>query len=221
MSPSVPRRGFLARLAAAAGAASTAFALPSVADAQQQAPQAHELDKWIDELKGKHKQLFDFVTKGHISEMQYGNNFFTASTNDYGYKDEDAALLYCLRHEATPYAYNDAMWEKYKIGEVIDVAGPAGRGGNAPAAADSSSKATKNPMTQMITGLANRGVHFGACALATGRYSGMFARKVGAQQADVRADLAANLVPNCRLVPSGVVFVNRAQEKGFTYLHVG
>jgi intracellular sulfur oxidation DsrE/DsrF family protein len=49
----------------------------------------------------------------------------------------------------------------------------------------------------------------------------MFARKVGSQTAEVRADLAANLVPNCRLVPSGVVFINRAQEKGFTYLHIG
>lgn len=223
MSSHVPRRGFLARLAAAAGAASAAFVIPDVAHAQQ--AQSHELDKWIDELKGKHKQLFDYVTKGHISEMQYGNNFFTASTTDYGYKDEDSALLYCLRHEATPYAYNDAMWEKYKIGEVIDVAAPAaGRGGNPPAAAPADStapKATKNPMTQMVTALAGRGVHFGACNLATGRYSGMFARKVGAQQADVRADLAANLIQNCRLVPSGVVFVNRAQEKGFTYLHVG
>jgi len=133
--------------------------------------------------------------------------------------------LFCLRHDATPFAYNDAMWEKYRIGEVIDLAAPpetSGRGGDPPSRVDSTSvKATKNPQTRMISGLAARGVHFGACALATGRYSGMFARKVGAQQADVRADLAANLVANCRLVPSGVVFVNRAQEKGFTYLHVG
>lgn len=219
MSSHVPRRGFLARLAAAAGAASATFALP--AEAAAQAQQTHELDKWIDDLKGRHKQIFDFVSKGHISEMQYGNNFFTASTNDYGFKDEDSSLLYCLRHDATPYAYNDAMWEKYKIGEVIDVAAPRGRGGDTAPADSTAPKATRNPMTGMVTGLANRGVRFGACALATGRYAGMFARKVGAQQAEVRADLAANLIPNCRLVPSGVVFVNRAQEKGFTYLHVG
>jgi intracellular sulfur oxidation DsrE/DsrF family protein len=220
MSSHVPRRGFLARLAAAAGAASATFALPDVADAQTQ---AHDLDKWIDDFKGRHKQLFDFVSKQHISEMQYANNFLNSSTNDYGYKDSESSLLYCLRHEATPYAYNDAMWQKYRIGEVIDVAAPrGGRGGEPGAPADSAApKATSNPMTGMITALASRGVHFGACALATGRYSGMFARKVGASQADVRADLAANLIPNGRLVPSGVVFVNRAQEKGFTYLHVG
>jgi intracellular sulfur oxidation DsrE/DsrF family protein len=222
MSSHVPRRGFLARLAAAAGAASATFAVPVVADAQSQ---THDLDKWIEEAKGRHKQLFDCVTKTHIGEMQYGINFFTASTNDYGYKDEDSSLMFCLRHDATPFAYNDAMWEKYKIGEVIDLAAPpsgGGRGGDPPSAVDSNAvKATKNPQTRLITTLAGRGVRFGACALATTRYSGMFARKVSAQQADVRADLAANLVPNCRLVPSGVVFVNRAQEKGFTYLHVG
>jgi intracellular sulfur oxidation DsrE/DsrF family protein len=221
MSSHVPRRGFFARFAAAAGAASATFALPRAAEAQQ--AQTHDLDKWIDEARGRHKQLFDCVSKGHIAEMQYGINFFTASTNDYGFKDEDSSLMFCLRHEATPFAYNDAMWEKYKIGEVIDVAAPQmGGRGEAPAPADSAAaKATKNPQIRLITTLAGRGVRFGACALATGRYSGMFARKVGAQQAEVRADLAANLVPNCRLVPSGVVFVNRAQEKGFTYLHIG
>jgi hypothetical protein len=155
--------------------------------------------------------------------MQYAANFLNASASEYRLKDEDSSVIICLRHEATPYAYNDAMWEKYKIGDVLDVpARSGGRGGDGPARSDSTTaRATKNPQTDFITSIAGRGVRFGACALATGRYAGMFARRAGTQTADVRAELAANLVPSCRLVPAGVVLINRAQEKGFTLLHVG
>jgi intracellular sulfur oxidation DsrE/DsrF family protein len=222
------RRTFLARLAAGTAAFGAAFALPRNADAQD-ALQSHELDKWIDELKGQHKQVYDCVTKAHIGEMMYASNFLRANNTDYGLTDAQLASIVSLRHEATPYGYNDAMWEKYRIGESLDVpARPTGgrgnRGGGDSSAvppADSAARATRNPQTNMIRSLADRGAQFTVCGLATTRYAGEFARKVNRPAADVRAELVANLVPNCRVVPAGVVVVNRAQERGFSYLYVG
>jgi intracellular sulfur oxidation DsrE/DsrF family protein len=34
-------------------------------------------------------------------------------------------------------------------------------------------------------------------------------------------ELAANLVGNSRLVPAGIVAVNRAQERGYSFAYVG
>ncbi|HKS06184.1 MAG TPA: hypothetical protein VJR92_07700 [Gemmatimonadaceae bacterium] len=223
------RRTFLARLAAGAAAFGAAFALPRDAEAQD-AIQSHELDKWIDELKGQHKQVYDCVTKAHIGEMMYASNFLRANTTDYGLTDAQLVSIISLRHEATPYGYNDAMWEKYKIGESLDVparptGGRGGRGATDSSATtttpDSTARATRNPQMNMIRSLADRGAQFTVCGLATTRYAGEFARKVNRPSADVRAELVANLVPNCRVVPAGVVVINRAQERGFSLLYVG
>src|SRR5688572_20143801 len=83
-----PRRTFLARLAAGTAAFGAAFTLPREADAQS-APATHELDKWLDALNGKHKQVYDCVTKAHIGEMMYASNFLRANTTDYGLTDAD------------------------------------------------------------------------------------------------------------------------------------
>jgi intracellular sulfur oxidation DsrE/DsrF family protein len=224
----VPRRNFLARLAAGAAAFSAGFAAPRTLSAQQ--AESHELDKWIDELKGQHKQVYDCVTKARIGDMQFATNFLTANQNPYGLKDADTSVIVSLRHEATPFGFNDAMWEKYKIGESLKIPErPAGgRGGAAAtdttrAAGDTTPvvMATRNPQLRMITTLGGRGVQFTVCALATQRYAGEYARKTNQQMADVRTELLANLVPNCRAVAAGVVVVNRAQERGFTLLYIG
>jgi intracellular sulfur oxidation DsrE/DsrF family protein len=32
-------------------------------------------------------------------------------------------------------------------------------------------------------------------------------------------EMAANLIPNARLVPAGIVAVNRAQERGYSFVY--
>jgi intracellular sulfur oxidation DsrE/DsrF family protein len=213
--PSSPRRSFLARLAAGASAFAAGVAVPRSIGAQSQSRESHDLDKWLDELRGRHKQIFDLVSKAHISEIAYARNFLMANNSDYAINDGDLSVIVSFRHEATPWGYNDTIWEKYKVGESLDVwIGDA--------------KATRNTMLRsqnggdgMIATLAARGVRFTCCSLSTGRYAQEWARKVGSTAAEVRADITANLVPNCRLVPAGVVVLNRAQERGFSYIHVG
>jgi hypothetical protein len=223
MPTPLPRRGFFSRIAAGTAAFSAAYGIPSVADAQpSEQAQSHELDKWLDDLKGQHKQVFDCVTVARIGDMMFARNFLTANASDYGLKDEDSSVIVSLRHEATMFGFGDAMWEKYKIGEAMDVPQGGGRGGRG-ASADTARppRATRNPQLQMINALAARGAHFTVCGMATTRRAGEFARALGLQAADVRADLVANMVPNCRVVAAGIVLINRAQERGFTFAYVG
>jgi len=67
-----------------------------------------------------------------------------------------------------------------------------------------------------IDALLKRGLHMGVCQVSTRGYAGAIAMAVGSTQDAIFAELKANLLPNARLVPAGIVAVNRAQERGYT-----
>ena len=71
-----------------------------------------------------------------------------------------------------------------------------------------------------MPGLAARGVQFAVCGAATTYLAGALAGQTGDAKA-VEAELNANLVPNARMVPAGVVIVQRAQKGGFAYTFAG
>jgi len=43
----------------------------------------------------------------------------------------------------------------------------------------------------------------------------------GKLDGDQREELAAHLVPNSHIVPAGIVAVNRAQERGYSFSYTG
>ena len=73
-----------------------------------------------------------------------------------------------------------------------------------------------NPSAMALASLANQGVQFAVCSMATHRLAGSIARAAGITADAAFAELIANLVSNARLVPAGIVAVNRAQERGYT-----
>lgn len=111
------RRSLLSALGAAVGA----FAIGSRhAGAQATAPASpfqparHAQDDWMNALPGKHRTVIDCAGRTAAGTgIFYANNIFTANRNGYQLADSDVAVIVVLRHEATTYAYNDAMWTKY------------------------------------------------------------------------------------------------------------
>ena len=71
-----------------------------------------------------------------------------------------------------------------------------------------------------LDALAKRGVRFAVCAMSTRRAATAIAQKTGGKLEDVLAELRAHLIPNGRLVAAGIVAVNRAQERGYTFSNV-
>ena len=71
-----------------------------------------------------------------------------------------------------------------------------------------------------IDGLLKRGLHLGVCQVSTRGYSGAIAMATGQTQEAVFEEIKANLLPNARLVPAGIVAVNRAQERGYALVTV-
>jgi intracellular sulfur oxidation DsrE/DsrF family protein len=207
----VVRRSFLARLAAVGTALAGVVAVPSTSRAQSSRAPTHPADAWLDDLKGQHKNIYDCtsVESGPMG-WTFARNFLTANTGPiYQLKDADVNAIVSLRHSASVFGFNDAMWSKYKLGESQKV----NEGGVA---------AVRNSHANTANDLAKRGVIVTVCGLATGRIARTVAADASLNAADVEADLRANLVtPTARVVAAGVTVVNRAQEKGFTYTYVG
>jgi intracellular sulfur oxidation DsrE/DsrF family protein len=68
-----------------------------------------------------------------------------------------------------------------------------------------------------VDSLIKRGVHFAVCQMATRNFSGIIARANGTNANDVYTELTSNLVGNAHMVPAGIVAVNRAQERGYSF----
>ena len=207
----VARRSFIARLAAVGTALVGVVALPSTAVAEGSTGPTHPADAWLDDFKGQHKNIYDCtsVVDGPLG-WAFARNFLTANTGPiYKLTDADVNVIVCVRHQATVYGFNDAMWAKYKLGASQKVM-------------EGSAFAEKNPALKTANELAARGVVVAVCGMATGRISRSVAADLGLNAAEVEADLRANLVtPTARVVAAGVIVTNRAQEKGFTYTYVG
>ena len=213
------RRAFLSRLGAGAvGAGVGAGIGPGTANAQEQPgrsgpwqPARHAQDDWLDQLPGVHRFVVDTTSPaGFTTALTYMNNYFAASSSDYGLKDADSAVVIVARHDSTPFAYNDKMWEKY--GKSL-----AERGGFVD-------PGTKQPPVVNVyrsglDGLLHRGVHLAVCQMATRRLAATIAKGGGPSPEAAYAEIIANLMPNAHMVPAGIVALNRAQERGYAFAH--
>jgi intracellular sulfur oxidation DsrE/DsrF family protein len=235
LQSSLARRSFLSRLGAGAAAVGAAFgfgesAVGAQAPAPAQAlpqPARHTEDDWFDQPAAKHRFFLDTTTVNTFgSALRFVNNYFSASRSAaYGLTDADSAVVICVRHESTPFAFNDAMWAKY--GEAL--AGHAAftdpKTKQTPtvnvfqAAAGYGTLLTSRGTT--VDALIGRGLRIAVCSLATRAIASEAARKTGAKVDDVLKELTDNRIANTHMVPAGIVAVNRAQEHGYSISSVG
>ena len=216
------RRGFLARLGAAIAAIGVS-AMPSVAGAERVlASPSDDLDGWLDNLKGKHRQIYDVLSPEHASEgTAFARNFLNANNDAYGLADTDDKAVISFRHAGFAMGLNDAIWEKYHLGELVKHNDP--RANNAPALRNTilgrDGETGKNAGT--LTALHTRGAVFTICGMAMRVYAGEAARAAKAESDAVLSEFRANFVPGAIEVAAGVIAVNRAQEHGLSYVYVG
>jgi hypothetical protein len=64
------------------------------------------------------------------------------------------------------------------------------------------------------------GVQLAVCATATRGIAGAIHDATGGNTDDIFNELVSNLISttNARMVPAGIVAVNRAQERGYTFV---
>ncbi|MEO8334329.1 MAG: hypothetical protein ABI664_05125 [bacterium] len=219
----IARRSFVSRLAAGAAAFGATSALACTTSSPPPAVSStkpDELEAWLATLSAPHKCIYDCVQPPGASDgISFARNLLTFSNEKLGTKDADMSIIVSFRHFATPFGYNDAMWAKYPAFAAMlkfddpTTKKPAAR--NVPLHDE-----VEGFSDASIPGLKARGVQFTVCGAATAYIAGVLAGKTGDAKA-IDAELIANLVPGARMVPAGVVVVQRAQKAGFAYTFAG
>ena len=131
--------------------------------------------------------------------------------------DRDLQGIGTFYAATTFFGLNDAMWEKYRIGEFLGEKDASGK------------PATKNPWRTQpvilgmtlpqasIESLQKRGATFILCNNALGIFAGMLAKQRGLDADAVYQDMKANILPGVELIPGMVVAIDQAHEAGISY----
>lgn len=203
------RRRFLAQLsggiAALAGIAAPGVAQPAAILANP----AH--DAWMRRARGRHRQFFHATSPADGAAMLMAVNYLDVYASAYGEAPGHVSAVIGVHGTALPIGLVDAAWNKYELGQRISVNDP-----------DTSQPARRNVFSVggpiSIDTAMRRGVVLLVCNVALTRLSSAIARARSLPEADVYNDLRASIIPDAVLVPALVVAMNRAQEKGFTYV---
>jgi len=186
-------------------------------------PAHHEQDDWLEKIPGQHRLVFDtYAPDGMALALLFCGNYFNTNEQAYGLKDSDLAVVIVARYKSTVFGYNDAMWLKYgkQFSEQSGFTDPQTHQPptvNLYAAAGNSMVQPGRSLTDQI----KRGVHFAVCQTSSRGIAATIARGSGGDPDKILEEMAANLIGNARLVPAGIVAVNRAQERGYSFVHAG
>ena len=210
------RRSFISVLTSLAGVTAIQSAGTQAA-AQVPAGSAPHWDlKWMDELKGPHKQVFDFADADPAAQpppLRLPRNYLDAFRDVYQVEFPEVRTVIGISGHAFPYNASDRLWAKYALGERSKIIDPV----------------TKQPAVRNIfmddatfgvKALQARGTIFWQCNIALNAIAQQLAQARQLPTADVRADLLAGLNPGVRLVPSHVMAIALVQERGVTYVKV-
>jgi hypothetical protein len=238
-----PRREFIGQitasaivLATGACAQSTAAgqsavaATPAATPAPRATPQApvHWDDSWFGRLTAKHKAVFDSPAIDDGLALSHMSGYITGMRDAVAAGPNDVQTVIVIRHQGIPMAFNDVIWEKYKLGEETKIKDPSTgewalrnpyfmpapprAGGRARPAAPAG-----RPQTN-LKWFADNGQFLLGCDRATHGYAGTLAGKTGGNSQAIYDELKANLVTGLILQPTGVYAVHRAQEAGCTFI---
>jgi intracellular sulfur oxidation DsrE/DsrF family protein len=217
------RRNFLGALALGTAAGSlTAFTHPDSVNLMDSGKETlHEADKWFEGIKGSHRVVYDGSTP-HDGFPFIWNWAFYMTNNETGVPDSDMTAMTVIRHSAIPFALEDRLWAKYKLGEFFSITDKETK---APAVRNLYYEPKEGdfplPMIQGIKQLQDRGAMFCACNLALKVYSGFLAQNMGLDPEQVNKDWLSGVLPGIQVVPSGVWALSRAQKHGCAYIFAG
>jgi intracellular sulfur oxidation DsrE/DsrF family protein len=182
-------------------------------------------DAWLDQLKGKHRQLFDAPDPDGGTVLRHVRNYLDTWREAYGVGERDVSVVVTLYARTTPLGLQDAMWAKYRLGAALSLtdsttSAPLTRNYFAhPQPGDPVADGT--PESSMES-LQRRGVVFLLCNNALKRWSGRLEKQGlggvgGGTAAEIHADLTGHALPGVVIVPDVLIAMTKAHERGFSY----
>jgi hypothetical protein len=208
------RRTFMSLLTSLAGAAAVPAGIEA---AQAGGGSAQNFDlRWIDELKGQHKQVFDMADAdpgGEPPPLRLPRNYLDAFRDVYKLDFSEVRTVVGISGRSFPINASDKLWEKYALGERSKIIDPVTK---KPAVRN----VFLDDSTLGVKALQARGTIFWQCNIALNSIAQQLATARQLPVAEVRADLLAGLNPGVRVVPSHVMALGLVQERGLTYVKI-
>jgi intracellular sulfur oxidation DsrE/DsrF family protein len=220
------RRDFLAKLglgAVALGSGALVTPLDAeevdrIGEAVVAAPGTWDMS-WVDQLaKVPYKAVFDSPALADGAALDLAAGIWDNFKEVYG-TDESTRMVIIMRQLGQVMAFNDAMWEKYAIGEERKVNDPLTK-----------QPARRNPWAKVMAGdpawaiaskldsLHARGAIFLVCNRASMNWAASAAERTKGDVEAIKSDVRNNLVPGAILMPTGIFALVRAQNAGCAYM---
>jgi intracellular sulfur oxidation DsrE/DsrF family protein len=224
LQSSMARRLFLARLGVGAGVVGASVIHSPEAEAQAGVdmtwhPARHTQDDWYEKIPGVHRFLFDTSSPESMGwSLQFATNYFTANQEVYGLKESDLAVVIVARHKSTSFAYNDSIWAKYgkQLSEQAEYLDPKTK---EPPKINIYGPSGETVQAGRMEALIKKGVQFAVCSMSTRGIATRIAKANGLEIDSVVKEITANLIGNSHMVPAGILAVNRAQERGYSFIY--
>lgn len=222
------RRSFLARLGAlvavtaAGGRVAEAQPAPSTDAAMDEEDALAAVlpvqgeEKWLTALHGSRRQVFDMLSINEGYALRFANTWVRTMRDAYGLAAEDVCALIVMRHGGIAPAFNDAIWEKYRLGALFQVQDPKTGAPSLRNLYNSTAQGDWSMPSAAVSRMVEGGAVVAVCNVATQVYAGRAARAAGLTISgeDAYQEWRAGLLPGCHLAPSGVLAVHRAQAAG-------
>jgi len=213
---------------AASNTAPTPAAAPPSSASDRITPTTSWDDSWFARLTAKHKAVFDTpdYSEGMILGPGQATRYMNGMHDALGATGADVQTVIVVRHRAIPFAFNDAMWEKYEIGKDLKIKGNGDlwairnpfAGARARSGGDSSRAQNNDRPQANAVWLSSHGHVLLGCDLATQGYAGTIASHTKRPMKEIYEELKANLVSGLVLQPNGIYATLRAQEAGCTFM---
>lgn len=134
----------------------------------------------------------------------------------YGTPDDQTRAVLVMRRLGTPMALQDALWDRYGIGQDRKIDDPATK---APARRNPFLRSAPNEkesfmVESRLESLVARGAIVLVCNRAAMHFAASVAEKLKRPLPDVQNEVRNGLIPGARLMPDGVFAVVRAQNAG-------
>ena len=232
LSDTTHRRGFLGRVFGAAAAASVSIVGGGAAAAQEAGP-----DDWIKEVKGTHRCLFDFPQHKNgfplLHILNYLNTYSAAYKVPAGQAGAVGTFYGMGTQSSIPFAFNDAMWAKYQLGDYTGLKDAAGKAYTRNAFY----RPTKDDLHLLmqalgtppipaladampglgIENLQKMGTKFLLCQNAFDGWCLELEARGKGKAPEIQKELRANILAGVTIVPAMVIAIEKAQAAGIRY----
>ncbi len=164
-------------------------------------------DPWVARLHGTNRVVFHSHLATDGIALRWAQTFLDTQKGAYGRTDADSSVVVGLNGRAIGLLFNDAIWQKYPIGETLQMPGRS------------------NANSALVGQLISRGAIILACNNSLRAAGQRFLPEAQRGDAALRTafsdEARENLLPGVEVVPAMIVTLQQAQDHGCRYIYAG